>query len=415
MVKTKLNMEQIVAAALLLNFENISSVDITLLAEDFLRKNPNYELNAEDLGYINKYIKSENGKISLKDGLDMSSYIPENESSLRKRLEQIAGARIRKYLETFDIEEFILRKIKRYSSIREDSIDSIFCKIQATTLKTLDDKGCLTTVWNNDVIYDDYRETRLSQYGNLRLFKIDYAKELARFIEELKSLRYDISILDDYLIMQNLELPVWTILDVAKIDEFCNNYDRSSIEPGAASVYFERLKSQKESILDENGKKIMQDMLSVWDDGHCIYICHPNHIFSGAKLITPDVKEIKNINWDEIDIERMFKIQDYKTFTTVECNNAFQFVHERLRHQIMSQIKKGNKNTAISYLVVVEKYHYDYEDYYLIRGIIRADYNGYSIAFNPEYKKVIPQSIWEKSLRYSGQEVPNAYCLKRKK
>ena len=32
MVKTKLQMEQIVAAALLLNFESISSLDISLLA-----------------------------------------------------------------------------------------------------------------------------------------------------------------------------------------------------------------------------------------------------------------------------------------------------------------------------------------------------------------------------------------------
>lgn len=54
----------------------------------------------------------------------MDSYIPENESNLRKRLEQIAGARIRKYLETFNMEEFMLRKIKHYSRIQIDIIDS---------------------------------------------------------------------------------------------------------------------------------------------------------------------------------------------------------------------------------------------------------------------------------------------------
>ena len=156
-------------------------------------------------------------------------------------------------------------------------------------------------------------------------------------------------------------------------------------------------------------------MLSVWDDGHCIYICHPNHIFDGAKPITKDVREIKNINWNDIDIEKMFRINDYKTFTLPECNEAFKYVHSRLGHQIMQEVKKGNKETAVSYLAIVEKYHFDYEDYYLVRGIIRGDYKGYSISFNPEYQKVIPQSVWDKSLRFSGYEVPDTYCLKRKK
>ena len=66
MVKTKLQMEQIVAAALLLNFESISSLDISLLAEDFLKKNTSYEINELNLLYLNKYIKIENEKISLK-------------------------------------------------------------------------------------------------------------------------------------------------------------------------------------------------------------------------------------------------------------------------------------------------------------------------------------------------------------
>ena len=141
----------------------------------------------------------------------------------------------------------------------------------------------------------------------------------------------------------------------------------------------------------------------------------PNHIFDGAKLITKDIREIKNINWNDIDIEKMFRINNYGTFILPECNEAFKYVHNRLGHQIMREVKKGNKDTAVSYLAVVEKYRFDYDDYYLIRGIIRGDYEGYSIAFNPEYQKVIPKSIWDKSLRFSGHEVPNIYCLKRKK
>ena len=187
------------------------------------------------------------------------------------------------------------------------------------------------------------------------------------------------------------------------------------MENQTSKINYERLESVKGSIFNENGKKVIQDILSVWDDGHCIYICHPNHIFAGAKLITKDNREIENINWNDIDIEKMYRINDYVTFILPECHDAFKYVHNRLGHQILREVKKGNKDTVVSYLAVLEKYPFDYEDYYLIRGIIRGDYEGYSIAFNPEYQNTIPKSVWDKSLRFSGHEIPKVYCLKRKK
>lgn len=413
MAKTILHTEQLVAGALLY-FERVSSLDISLLTKDFLKRYPDYELSDMELDYLKDYVEVEEGKISLKNELSLDSYVPQNKSSLRKRLEQIAGARIRKYFQEFDIEEFMLRKIEHHSGVREDSMDSIFCKIQQEELKKLGEKGYLTTTWQDDAIYDDYRETRLSDFGKLRLFKIDNAKEIRRFIEILKAMRYDTRLLDDFLIKQDLDMPVWSVLDLVKLDEFCNCYDRAITEDGASSINFTRLQSDKKTILDEQGKKLMNDMLSVWDN-HCIHICHPNHLFAGAKPITTDVREMANINWDDIDIERMLRINDYKTFITPDCSQAFRYVHQRLGHQIMNEVKKGNKNGAVSYLVVVERYTFDYEDNYLVRGIIRGDYDGYSIAFNPEYQKTIPQSTWEKSLRMGDHEIPVAYLVKRKK
>lgn len=122
-----------------------------------------------------------------------------------------------------------------------------------------------------------------------------------------------------------------------------------------------------------------------------------------------------NINWNDIDIERMFRIKEYKTFLTPDCSQTFRYVHSRLGNQIMRGISQKNGEYAISYLAIVEQYTFDYEDNYLVRGIIRGDREGYSIAFNPEYQKTIPQSIWEKSLRMSDHEIPSAYLVKRKK
>lgn len=259
-----------------------------------------------------------------------------------------------------------------------------------------------------------YQEIRLSNLGKLRIFKIDNEKEIKRFTEMLKSMRYDINLLDDFLIKQDLDLPVWRVLDLVNLNKFCNDYDRAIAEDGASTINFIRLESDKKTILTDEGKKVMQDMLSVWDN-HCIHICHPNHLFAGAKPLTSDVREMTNINWNDIDIERMFRIKEYKTFLTPDCSQAFRYVHSRLGNQIMREISQKNGEDAISYLAIVEQYTFDYEDNYLVRGIIRGDREGYSIAFNPEYQKTIPQSIWEKSLRMSDHEIPSAYLVKRKK
>ena len=107
------------------------------------------------------------------------------------------------------------------------------------------------------------------------------------------------------------------------------------------------------------------------------------------------------MNWDDIDVERMFLINDLKH--SLYFHDIFDYVHKRLRNEIMREIKKGNKE-VLSYLVVVEQIYNSNEDnYYFVRGIIRGDYKGYSLAFNPDYEKRIPKSIWEKSLRIVGK------------
>ena len=408
-------MEQIIAGALLLGFDNISKVDLKLLYEDFLNKNPNYSFDAEETGYINRYIKTENDKIVLKDGLTLDSYLPEEESTLRVRLEQMARAGVRRYIETFNMEEYLLRKIKHYTSIEVDNIDNFLCEKEQEELAKLDEKGYTTSYWEEDCVYDDTKVIALSDYGKVQLFKIDRADEVEKFKEKLRTLRYDVNVLDDFLLKQDLELGAFTILNIVNFRYFCSAYDRAITEPGASYVNFERLKSKKDNTFNEESKKLLSDMLSVFDGGHCIYICHPNHIFDGAKILTKDVRDINYVNWDDINIDKMYNVKDYNTFIDSDCSDAFQYVYGRLGNQIRNEVNSGNKDNATSYLTVIEKYRFDYEDYYLIRGFIKGDSEGYSVAFNPEYKEIIPKSIFEKSLRFSGDKVPNAYCLKRKK
>lgn len=253
MVKTSLKMEQIIAGALLLGFDRFYSADITLLAKDFLKKNPGYELKNLDWEYIHtgyefqyfdlqcicKFINIKYGEITLKDGLTMKSSETENGSDLEKILDQIVGDHIRIYINNLDIEAFVLRKINIHE-FSEWDIERLFCDKQQEIMDILYEKGYLTRFWENDC-----KITKLSNRGKVKLFKIDYAEELTRFTEKLKSMSYDVNLLDDFLLKQDLELPVWDILNIESLEQFCNDYDRAISEPNVSEVYFEGLERVK--------------------------------------------------------------------------------------------------------------------------------------------------------------------------
>lgn len=152
----------------------------------------------------------------------------------------------------------------------------------------------------------------------------------------------------------------------------------------------------------ETFTKTMNNMLEVWDN-HSIYICHPNQIFK------------EKVEWDNIDINKMFESGNYETFLTFDFKEAFKYVHNRLGKAIMEEIKEKGRDNAVSYLVVVERYSYEGEDNYLVRGLIRGDIKGYSVLFNPEFIKAIPKTTIEATLRIDGDEeyLPETYKKRR--
>lgn len=416
MSKKIIEKEQFLAALFLLGYERVTLNDIRLFIEMFELKNPNFDSIDSLYTKLHNYIDvDQRDVVTIKDEYKMDSYLKECNTTLKSLLKKIAGPVLLDYITNFDMEEFILRKMVFFRGIRIDSIDRYFAKKEQDVLKQMDDKGFLTTRYNDDVIYDDYKELLLSDYGQVEYFKKDNKDDIDKFVSKLKAMRYDVGLLDDYLIKQDLEQHPSQILTIEGLNEFCLTYDRCNLAPGATPLFFTRLKNKRGSIFDEEGKKLMEDMLSVIDDGHCIYVCHPNLIFDGDKPINSEVKRMFNINWDDIDISKLFRVGDYGTFILPEATEAFKYVHAKLGNAIMKQVKEGHKDTALSYLVVVERYRFDAEDFYMIRGVIQGDYEGYSLAFNPEFQKTIPQSVWDRSLRFSGREVPEAFLVKRKK
>ncbi len=411
MSKTKLKMEQIVAGALQV-FKSLSTTDIMMLVVDFKRKHSDFKI--VDIGFTNlaPYIKNENGRITLKDDMTLDTYLPNNHSTLRKRLTEIAGKTISSHFKSFNVSEFILRKINELEFVKKDELKNSFVADRKADVEKMEEDGLISTSWHKAAIYDDYEVFVLSDKGKVLLFKQENAEELERFKEMLKSMRYDTSLLDDFLVKQDLSRPAWQVLNIANLESFCNEYDRALTEPGASTLFFTRLTSVPKTILDREGKKLMEDMLAVYDN-NAIYICHPNHLFAGAKPLTKDVRTMGSINWDDLDPDKMLRIGECPSFNSPNCQAAFSYIHKLLGHQIMSALQKGDKANAISYLAVVESYVFDYETYYIVRGIIRGDAEGYSLAFNPEYQKTIPTSTFEKGLRFGNNETPEIYLKKR--
>ena len=258
----------------------------------------------------------------------------------------------------------------------------------------------------------DYIE--ISPLGEKRLFLHTHNQEVESFKIALKNQGFDIALLDEYLSNQELSKPITEILSVDNFNKFFISLNKNALKSNMSKVEYRKLKNHKKTILDSEGTKAMQDLLSVWDHRHSIYIGHPNHVLS-LKPISEGNREIININWNDIDIDKMKRIGDYDSFYSENPQGAFKYVHNRLGHQIMKEVNNGRKEQAVSYLAVVEKYDFDSQFYYLLRGLIRGDYDGYSIALNPEYERTLPKSIWEKSLRFTGKDIPTPYLTKRKK
>lgn len=139
--------------------------------------------------------------------------------------------------------------------------------------------------------------------------------------------------------------------------------------------------------------KMMKDILSVWDN-HCIYICRPNHLLRE----TLNLNDSNSINWDNTDIEDIFRTCNYKAFLNYHSEEAFRYVHSQLRFDIVNLAKE------VSYLIVIEKNTVDTFENYFIRSIIRGDDKGYSILFNPEYENSIPSDLIESLLMVDSED-----------
>ncbi len=398
MSKEKVSFENMLAG-LLVRFGKASITDLKVVQDDLANKYGIFMSPfALDYHGISNYI--------MKVG---DSYYPISDEA-KKKLEAKQGKVMEEYLANLNVEEFVLLKIKELGAVSEYMMGTVFNDEQEKVVNKLVDDLDVIYVWNSDVPHDDYQEIQLTSMGEARVFELQYKEQVEEFRTLLVSSWYDVNLIPDFLRVQDFSKNVYDILNLDNFLYFCSKYDRCATAPTVSSVIYKRAKYVKDEGFTPEAKEMLNGMLSVWDDGHCIYVAHPNHVFKD-KYLTSDNHDIKQVDWDKVDIEKMKEMDDYKIFIMPDSNDAFKYVHKRLGHQVMKKHQEGVDET--SFLVVVERYHIDGEDQFLVRGLIRGDMEGYALGFNPEFERVIPKSIWEKSIRFSGNEVPTPYLVKR--
>lgn len=393
---------QIIAGAIVKGFDRLDDKTISMLVTEFKREHKDYVYKRDFLPEWDCYLDYQEEKFYLRRDLKH-----DDKMIVKSKLKELAGLDVSKFYDELNVQGFVLNKIyEKGGSYHIGIEENIFSNFEQEYVDEMYEWGYFS------VDYDEYEvednRVFLSQYGKLALFKYLYKEELERFKKELKSRRINEQILDDYLLSEDLsETHIWSILNVDKLKQYCNEYDRALPENGASEVYFNKIDLSKNS--DGSGRKIISDLLTVFDNGHCIYVCHPNHIFGGAPLLTEDVYDINNVNWDYINIDNMKDKNDFKEFLMPD--EAFKYITKRLQHMLKKNIGQNSKRNV--YLTVIEQYPIYYQNNYLVRGIIKADVESLYVAFNPEYEQVIPKSNFERGLRYSGNDTPKIYLKRR--
>ena len=393
-------------SSILLRFKEIDNLALRIIGEEISKINQlSFTYKNDD---IKTYIEETNFGYTLKKEYldDNGNILPEVRSIIERYRDNV----VIDYLSRMNIEDLVIKKVLDMEILTPADISKRFNKEEQTSIKHLVNTGYLVNIWDDDITNKDYMQIVLSSTGRKRGFVLSFPEYVEEFRKLIASSGYDVALIDEFLDVQDYSKGVYEILNLDNFLNYCQNNRKNPVADGVSSLKYKRIQYKKGEGFSKEGQELFNDMLSVIDDGHCIHICHPNHLFN-TKYVIGTSLDFDRINWDDIDIDKMVSVGDYKTFIMPDAKESFKYVHKRLSHQIIKKIDSGQEEQ--SYLVVVEQYTIDGEYSYLVRGIIKGDKEGYSMAFNPEYEKAISSNVWEKSIRFTGNEVATPYLVKR--
>ncbi len=186
----EVTLENLVAGAIL-KFGFVDSLDMTLLMGGMKNK-----IVYQKITGLAKYIDYDKNQICLQQGYALDTNLRDNEDKpflLKDYLYLKQGSIVKKYLETLNLKQFVLRKIKLLFSVRKDNLNNLFNEVE--------------------------------------LFLIDNAVSVQAFEQTLESFQYDSSLLRDFLAsIPDLDSYVLTKYSVGDFELFGRTYDRSVLK-----------------------------------------------------------------------------------------------------------------------------------------------------------------------------------------
>jgi len=209
--------EQLIAGSLLL-FGQVDPHDLFLLEND-LPKEILIGPSRETYNYINWFFVTKNNFITLNN--DSIYNIPGHPMPLIEFLQSFQGEIVAEYINQIDLEEFVLRKIVTFK--RDVEYVKNYNKMQQETLVRLMENGSLIIVENED----NSQKFELTQKGKVYLYKKDYFKPVNKFYKHIWSIGYDVSILDAFLMIQDLDQFPREVLNLDDFIEFAVGYNKA--------------------------------------------------------------------------------------------------------------------------------------------------------------------------------------------
>ena len=201
----------------------------------------------------------------------------------------------------------------------------------------------------------------------LKHFLLEHNEEYNNFKKSLIVLRCSLEAYDNYLNSFSFEYEPFGAFNISYFYEYCKENNICIAEDRAEELHFNKLSCDYHGWLFSNS------------GDEELYLCHPNDLFKNI-VITDDIDYMLNIDWDNIDIEKMFNLNNFSLLAGNTFNDYFSILTDRF-NDLRS---KYNKPFSL-YNVLLSNKIIDGECNYKVRAIFRQDFLGIDYAINSNY------------------------------
>lgn len=202
----QIRLEELIAGAIC-KFGSINSIDIVFLMGGL--QNANIGL-IDDANYtLSKYFDIDTCKFINGYSLDSTDTYFDTDYTLRNLFESMQSTTTKKYLDSIDMEDFVLRKMRFLGPKQKEQLPELFSRSQLEVMEELfADCSLYMIITNNS------EEVSISQSGLQRLFIRDHKSDIEYFCRELDKAKLDSSYIEDYLYASNLQKNASQVLTI---------------------------------------------------------------------------------------------------------------------------------------------------------------------------------------------------------